>query len=462
MLFNSLGFLYIFLPTTYLVFWRLTGKTPRYVWLAISGYAFYSFWNYKFCALMLTSTLVSYLAGLGLLRWEDPGRRRLCMVIPITTDLALLGFFKYSNFMVSNLNTVSSWLGGGFSLPMLHVVLPVGISFYTFHTITYIVDAYKRTITPTRNFFKFAAYVSLFSQLVAGPIVRFRQIADDFENIDHADRTANLNTGWSFFVIGMIEKVLFADTIARIIDPALARYAELSTASAWLCALGFAYQVYFDFAGYSDMAVGLGYMFGFRLPQNFNSPYKATDIADFWRRWHISLSSFLRDYVYIPLGGSRGSRLQASRNLMITMVLCGLWHGANWTYVAFGAYMGVLLVLHRTFGGAWGRLPEWTRRTGTFGLFVLGATVFRAANFGMAFGLLRTMFAWQGGAGIVGGAVLGVMLILAAAITHWAPNTFEISHNWSPSWVAALAMLFMLCLFVLYGFRPTPYIYFQF
>src|SRR5712691_4842359 len=347
MLFNSLGFLYGFLPLAYLVFWRLTGKTSRYVWLAMSGYVFYSFWNYRFCALMLFSTGVSYLAGLGLLRWQDPVRRRLCVVVPIATDLALLGFFKYANFMVANINGVSSWFGGRAALPVLDIVLPIGISFYTFHTITYIIDAYRREITPTTNFFQFAAYVSLFSQLVAGPIVRFRQIQEDFENIDRADRTATLDKGWSFFVIGLLEKVLIADTIGAVIDPALAQYAQLSTVSAWLCAVGFAYQVYFDFAGYSDMAVGLGYMFGLRLPQNFNSPYQAVDISDFWRRWHISLSSFLKDYLYIPLGGSRGGALKVFRNLMVTMLLGGLWHGASWTFVAWGGYHGSLLALNR-------------------------------------------------------------------------------------------------------------------
>src|SRR5438309_3592590 len=462
MLFNSLGFLYGFLPITYLAFWRLTGKMSRYVVLAISGYVFYSFWNYRFCALMLFSTVVSYLAGLGLLRWSDPVRRRWCVVIPVVMDLALLGFFKYANFFSVNINGVSSWLGGKSMLPILQIVLPVGISFYTFHTITYIIDAYRGTITPTRNFFRFAAYVSLFSQLVAGPIVRYRQIARDFEQIDQSEHTADANTGWSFFVIGMVEKVLIADTIAAVIDPALAMYSDLSSVSAWLCVLGFAYQVYFDFAGYSDMAVGLGYMFGFRLPQNFDSPYKATDIADLWRRWHISLSSFFRDYVYFSLGGSRASRLLTARNLMITMMLVGLWHGANWLYIVFGAYQGLLLILHRLVGGKGEGLPQWTRRIATFGLWLVGLAIFRASGFEMAFALLDIMFTWQAGTSFIGAGVLIVMLVIAAVIAHWAPNTFEIRHRWSPSWVASFAVLFGIGLFVLYGSRPAPYIYFQF
>jgi alginate O-acetyltransferase complex protein AlgI len=462
MLFNSLGFLYVFLPVTYLVFRHLTGKTSRYLCLAISGYVFYSFWNYKFCSLMFFSTAVSYLAGLGLLRWEDPVRRRLCVVVPVATDLALLGFFKYANFVVTNINGVSSWLGGRVSLPLLDIVLPVGISFYTFHTVTYIIDSYRRVITPTRDFFEFAAYVSLFPQLVAGPIVRFRQIEQDFSNIDRAERTADLDIGWSFFVIGLVKKVLVADTIAAVIDPAFARYSELSTVSVWLCVLGYTYQLYFDFSGYSDMAVGLGYLFGFRLPQNFNSPYKATNIADFWRRWHISLSTFFRDYVYIPLGGSRGSKLATYRNLIITMLLCGLWHGANWIFVVWGLYNGLLLVVHQMIRGTWERLPLGTRRLVTFGLWVVGLVFFRSAGFAMALTLLGRMFAWRAGAGVVGANVLVGMLVLAAAVAHWGPNTFEMRHRWSPAWVAGFAMAFGMCLFALYGSRPAPYLYFQF
>ena len=463
MLFNSLGFLYGFLPATYLAFWRVTGKAQRWMVLAIGGYVFYSFWNYKFCALMLFSTGVSYLAGLALLRWQSPRLRRWCVVVPVCADLAVLGFFKYGNFMAGNINAVTSWLGGRSSLPILDIVLPVGISFYTFHTITYVIDAYRGVITPTRNFFKYAAYVSMFPQLVAGPIVRYRQIEQDFENVDRAHETANADTGWSFFVVGLVEKVLIADTIASIIDPALARYSQLSTVDAWLVVLGFAYQVYFDFAGYSDMAVGLGHLFGFHIPQNFNSPYKSADIADMWRRWHISLSSFFRDYLYIPLGGSRGGRLLTYRNLMFTMVLCGLWHGASWIYVVFGAYQGLLLILNSMVKGTWERLPLAARRIGTFGLWVVGLAIFRSTGFPMAGAMLQRMFTWHAGTtGIVGGTVLIGMLTVAAGLAHFAPNSFEMHHRWSPGWVGAMAVLFGLGLFMLYGSRPAPYLYFQF
>ena len=306
MLFNSLPFLYGFLPLTYLVFWRLRTKRSRYAWLTVTGYVFYSFWDYRFCALMATSTLVSYLAGLGLRAWDDPRRRRLCLIAPVTIDLCLLGFFKYAGFAMANANRLGELLHLPIYLSGPTIILPVGISFYTFHTITYIVDSYRRAITPTRDLLEFSCYVSLFSQLVAGPIVRFKQIERDLENIDHGDRGRGWAPGWSLFTLGMIKKVLIADTIAAAVNPTLAQYATLSTGGAWLCMLGYTYQIYFDFSGYSDMAVGLGSLFGIGIPRNFNSPYRALDIADFWRRWHISLSTCLRDYLYIPLGGSRG------------------------------------------------------------------------------------------------------------------------------------------------------------
>src|SRR5207249_748191 len=296
--------------------------------------------------------------------------------------------------------------------------------------------------------------------LVAGPIVRFRQIEADLDTIDRAERRASLDVGWSFFLIGLIKKVLIADTIAAVINPALARYSELSTVDAWMCMLGYSYQLYFDFSGYSDMAVGLGYLFGLRLPQNFNSPYKATDIADFWRRWHISLSSFFRDYVYIPLGGNRVSRLTAYRNVMITMLLCGLWHGANWTFVVWGGYHGLLLVLHQRFGALWEGLPMWSRRAGTFVLVVLGWVLFRSDNFEMAFALLRVMFSWHAGSAIIGAPVLVAMLMLAGGIAHYAPNTFEVRHRWVPAGVAGFAVLFGICVFVLYSAQPSPFLYF--
>lgn len=462
MLFNSLTFLYLFLPITYFIFWRLRTKTQRYVWLSITGYVFYSFWNPKFCALMALSTAVSYGAGLGFLRWKDARHRRLCLVLPIVFDLSLLAIFKYANFALSSSNWLFNTAHLNFHAPTFDIILPIGISFYTFHTITYIVDSYRGVIRPTRNIFEFSCYVSLFSQLVAGPIVRFRQVEADLENIDHSNQAADFERGWSFFVLGMVKKVLIADSIAWIINPALAQWQSLSTLDIWLCVLGYTYQLYFDFSGYSDMAVGLGAMFGIRLPQNFNSPYKASDMSDFWKRWHISLSSVLRDYLYIPLGGNRNGEWQTCRNLIITMLLGGLWHGANWTFVAWGAYHGLLLVTTRYSEPMLTLWPAAVRKVSTFVLVVIGWVLFRSDTFSMASGLLTTMFSWKLGIHLDTWKSLVGLLILAGGLAHFGPNTFEMRHQWSPLSAVWLSVLLVACIVFIYGGQQSPFLYFQF
>ena len=461
MLFNSAQFLFIFLPMTYFVFWKIRKRNERYVWLTITGYVFYASWNYKFCSLMAFSTLVSFTAGIAMEK-AQPRWRKLCLVVPVTVDLLLLGFFKYFNFGLQATRGVTSWLHWPLHVQTIDIILPVGISFYTFHTITYIVDSYRGTIKPTRNFFEFACYVCLFPQLVAGPIVRFRQIEADLENIDHADRLAKRNLGWSFFVIGMMKKVLIADTLATGINPGLADYTHLSTLQAWLCMLGYTYQIYFDFSGYSDMAVGLGHLFGLRLPQNFNSPYKAIDISDFWRRWHISLSTCLRDYLYIPMGGSRLGTWKTYRNLLTTMLLGGLWHGASWTFVFWGGYHGLLLAFNRSFADVWDRMDVRVRRAATFFAVLIGWVFFRANNFSMAATILNRMFTYHPGTVMPG--IFGLLLVLAiaAGVAHFAPNTFELRHDWVPVWSVAFTVGYALCLIVIVGGNASPFLYFQF
>jgi alginate O-acetyltransferase complex protein AlgI len=461
MLFNSLPFLYAFLPVTYAVFWKLSSRAARHVWLCITGYVFYSFWNYKFCALMALSTLISYLAGLGLLRWERRSVRRFFLVAPITLDLLLLGFFKYGNFALSTLQTVADAAHVSMSIRPLDVVLPIGISFYTFHTITYIVDSYRGNIKPTRSFFEFACYVSFFAQLVAGPIVRFREIEGDLDHIDGRDPQSHLDRGWSFFALGIFKKVIIADTLAATIDPLLAGGGQLTTVTAWLCAFGYAYQLYFDFSGYSDMAVGLGELFGLRLPQNFNSPYKATSIADFWRRWHISLSSVLRDYLYVPLGGNRRGTLTTYRNVLITFLLGGLWHGAKWTFVIWGAYHGILLCLHRVLEKPLSALPATLQRALTFLLVVIGWVFFRADTFEKAAGWLGSMVVWRSGSPSV--SVLFACAFLAAAVVaHGFPNTFQLKHKWSPVMSLGIAAAFGVVLMLMSAGHESPFLYFQF
>jgi len=463
MLFNSLVFLFLFLPVVYFVFWRLGTKKQRYIWLTAASYIFYGTWNYKFCALMAFSTAVSYFAGVAMLGASSPRRRKLFLIVPVSIDLVLLGFFKYFNFAVFSFAQFSAWLHVPVHPPALDIILPVGISFYTFHTISYMVDAYRGVITPTRNFWEFSCYVSLFSQLVAGPIVRFRQVEADLENLDQADRTRWLDIGWSFFAMGMMKKVLLADTIAAVINPAWRDAAHLSTLGAWLSVIGYSYQIYFDFSGYSDMAVGLGYLFGIRLPQNFNSPYKALNISDFWRRWHISLSTCLRDYLYIPLGGSRVSlNWLVYRNLMITMLLGGLWHGANWTFVLWGGYHGALLCLYKLFGRSWDGLPVVVQRAGTFFLVTIGWVFFRSDRFSVAAGMLARMFTFSAGHLFPG--LIGLLLALAIAtvIAHFAPNTSELHYQWNSWTLAGVGLGYAAALLAIASGQQSPFLYFQF
>ena len=462
MLFNSFVFIFIFLPIAYAVFWSLRTSRARYVWLTLTGYVFYGYWNPKFCLLMAFSTLVSYSAGRGFLRWSDPKRRKLCLVVPIVVDLSLLGFFKYANFGLQTARSVLHVFGTEVALPHLNIVLPIGISFYTFHTITYIVDSYRGVIRPTRNFFEFSTYVSLFSQLVAGPIVRFRQIEEDLEGIAAHDRTRWLGRGISFFCVGLVEKVLVADTLAAFVNPALANYAALSTLGAWMAMLGYTFQLYFDFSGYSSMAVGLGYLFGIRIPQNFNSPYKATDPSDFWRRWHISLSTVLRDYLYIPLGGNRNGTAATYRNLMITMLLGGLWHGASWTFVFWGAYHGVLLSLYRAYGKAWDLLPVMARRIGMFLLAVVGWVFFRCDSFAMSLAVLQKMFMPARGVLVQEPALAAAALAIAASWAMAGPNPFEMRHEFRWTGRAILASGFAGAIAIIIGLRSSPFLYFQF
>jgi alginate O-acetyltransferase complex protein AlgI len=255
---------------------------------------------------------------------------------------------------------------------------------------------------------------------------------------------------------------LIADSIASIINPALGQWQSLSTLDVWLCMLGYTYQLYFDFSGYSDMAVGLGAMFGIRLPQNFNSPYKAIDISDFWKRWHISLSTVLRDYLYIPMGGSRQGEWRTVRNVMLTMLLGGLWHGANWTFVVWGAYHGLLLVSTRYSQSILARWPAPLRRSITFVLVVIGWVLFRSNNFSMASGLLAAMFSWKPGVYLDTELSLASLLIIAGAFAHFGPNTFEIRHQWRPVPAYAFGAMLLACIVFIYGGQQSPFLYFQF
>jgi alginate O-acetyltransferase complex protein AlgI len=455
MVFNSNVFLFAFLPVVFTAFWLARTRRQRYVILTVSGYVFYGYWDWRFCFLLFFSSMVSFLSGLMIDRSDSRAVRRAWMIGSVAVDLGLLGFFKYYNFFVSNVARLA-----GTAPPLLDVVLPIGISFYTFHTISYIVDVAAGRVRATHDFFEYLAYVSLFSQLVAGPIIRFREIEDDLERIDGPPREDHLARGVGFFITGLVKKAVIADSIASWIDPMLGLPHSLSVAGAWATALGYAFQLYYDFSGYSDMAVGLGLMFGLRIPQNFDSPYRALGIGDFWRRWHISLSRWLRDYLYVPLGGNRRGEVRTYVNLIVTMLLGGLWHGANWTFVVWGAYHGTLLAIGKRAGPAFASVPAALRRAGTFLLVLFGWVIFRSTDLGMAGEWLGRMFGLGAGTGVVP-ASLVLWVIAGLLLVNLLPETWDIRFGtrlrWAPVYATAFAIAY---LFV--NQQQTVFLYYQF
>ncbi|GAA5534566.1 MBOAT family protein [Deinococcus aluminii] len=456
MVFNSDIFLFAFLPVVFVLFWWLRDKKARYLLLTISGYVFYGYWDWRFCFLMLFSSLVSFTSGLMIQRAREQRVKRAWMIGTIMVDLSLLGFFKYYNFFAESVHAVAP----AFAPPLLHIILPIGISFYTFHTISYVVDVAAGRVRATNNLFEYLTYVSLFSQLVAGPIVRFRQIEDDLERIDKPPQTDEMALGIGFFAVGLIKKVVIADTIAGLVDPMLANYHDLSMAGAWFAALGYTFQLYYDFSGYSDMAVGLGYLFGIRIPQNFNAPYRALGIGDFWRRWHISLSSWLRDYLYIPLGGSRRGPIRTNVNLLIVMLLGGLWHGANWTFVIWGAYQGLLLVIDRTLEPWTKRWPPLLLRWSTFLLVIVGWVFFRSESLPMATEWLGKMVGIGTGTGDVPRTLM-VMCLLCFVAVNTLPETWDIRFPKTVRWAPVYALSLVLAYVFMNGSDST-FLYYQF
>ena len=468
MLFNSYEFLFLFLPVVLLGYWLLRTNRRRLVFLTWMSYVFYGWWDYRFCSLMLVSTLIDYVAGIRIGAAEDPAGRKRWVIFSLVSNLSLLGFFKYFDLLARTTNSVAGWFSGAPAalVPLLHVTLPVGISFYTFQSMSYSIDVYRGTAKPVRDFWDFACFVSLFPQLVAGPIVRYHELAEQLVSRTHTwEKGAR---GVTFFILGLAKKVILADGVALLVPRAFgAGPADLM--DSWLGLLGYAMQIYFDFSAYSDMAIGLGLMMGFQFPQNFNSPYKALSITDFWRRWHMSLSTWLRDYLYIPLGGNRYGPWRTYVNLFLTMLLGGLWHGANWTFLVWGGYHGVLLAIERAAGkrGLLWWAPAVVQRAWTFLLVLGGWVLFRCGSLAEAGALFAGLAGFHG----VGRPTLAdpestpipfIMLGVCAAIAWLCPNTHELKHRYGFGLALALAVLLVASIGVIVVNSSSPFLYFQF
>lgn len=337
MLFNSIDFA-IFLPIVFILYWFIENRNLKFqnVLIVIASYLFYGWWDWRFLSLIIFSTLVDYLIGFSLSKQENQKKRKLLLWISILVNLGFLGFFKYYNFFLDNFVAAFSFFGKEINANSLNIILPVGISFYTFQTLSYTIDVYKRKLEPTNDFIAFSAFVSFFPQLVAGPIERATNLLPQFYNRRTFDYGKAVD-GMRQILWGLFKKIVIADNCAEYANLIFNNSATYSGSTLALGALFFTFQIYGDFSGYSDIAIGTSRLFGFNLMQNFNFPYFSRDIAEFWRRWHISLSTWFRDYLYIPLGGSRGSTPMKVRNTFIIFIVSGFWHGANWTFIVWGA-----------------------------------------------------------------------------------------------------------------------------
>lgn len=394
MSFASPVFLWYFMPALLVLYWLLPHRA-RNLLVAAFSLLFYMWGAGPYIFLLLSAIVVNYSAGLLIDsdRLTDRVRARRALLLgAVAWDLAILITWKYAGFASRQIDSLSSALGLE-DTPIVDLALPIGISFFTFHHISYVVDVYRRSRPAQRSPLQFIVYIAMFPQLVAGPIVRYHEIADQLGDTDR-NRLDDFAAGFPRFALGLAKKVVVADTVAPIADAAFASGTDMTTATAWLGALAFTVQIYFDFSGYSDMAIGLATMIGFRLPENFNRPYSAASITDFWRRWHMSLSRWFRDYVYIPLGGNRSGSLNTYRNLIIIFVLCGFWHGANWTFLVWGMYHGMLLVIERLTG--LDRGGSIVQRAITLLLVVVGWVFFRAASLTEALQVLKHMFVPSG------------------------------------------------------------------
>lgn len=460
MVFTSASFIFIFLPI-FLFFFFITRPQQRIYVLLLSSYIFYGFWRLDFLPLLVFSTLVDYYCGKKIYNSTKISIRRIFLCISLSLNLGLLIYFKYSYFVLSNISPF--FPVNAYDLTYFeNIILPLGISFFTFQTMSYSIDIYRREVSPAKNILEFATYVSLFPQLIAGPIVRYKEIQEDFKEIK--TKTINFNLGVFLFMIGFSKKVMIANNLA----PITSKVFELDGGNAFLGLFGmlsYTFQIYFDFSGYSDMAIGLGYMVGFSFPINFNSPYKATSITDFWRRWHITLSRWFRDYLYISLGGNQRGRVNTYRNLLIVMGLCALWHGANWTFIIWGLLHGMILIFERVF-----IKNTLVKPRSIFNILVTFCTVaflwipFRSKDLTQYLNYLQNMIEFTGWStffDIVRKEDLFYVLI-AGYICFFVSNSQEYSGRRNKYLNLGGLILFLISVHELLGQSYNPFLYFNF
>ena len=465
MVFSSLPFLFGYLPVVLAVL-KLAPLHARNFCLFLVSLIFYGWSEPVYIVIMLISTFVDYYNGRMVDKYRDDRKKAKRFVwFSVIFNLSLLGFFKYADFFILNLQAL------GLPLSPLNLSLPVGISFYTFQTMSYPIDVYRKQAPVQKSVVSFGAYVTLFPQLIAGPIVRYKDIA---EQLDHRQETADqFALGVQRFVAGLAKKVLLANSIGALWDTISALpVREMSVAAAWLGIIAFAFQIYFDFSGYSDMAIGLGKMLGFEFLENFNYPYISRSITEFWRRWHISLSTWFRDYVYIPLGGSRHGRGKQIRNLMIVWLLTGFWHGASWNFMLWGIYFGVILILEKfVLKPILERLPKVLQHGYALVLILLGWVLFAFTDLDAGVTYLKMMFGW-GSVSLINartlfylrdyGLLLIIMILASTPLGHQLYATKIRGRRWEGVMPLLIAAGLILCTAYLVDASYNPFLYFRF
>ena len=468
MLFSSIVFLFSFLPAVMILYYLLPVRF-RNVILLLASLVFYAWGEPVYLFLMLLSILFNYFSGLDI-AWnlQDKRAAKRSLVFNLIINLAVLGFFKYEGFVLDTLNGILPVHISYHALP-----LPIGISFYTFQILSYIIDVYRGNVKVQTNLPNFALYVTMFPQLIAGPIVQYADVDEQLASRE-VSRT-KFGEGSMYFIRGLAKKVLLANTSGMIFTEVSGLAKDnIAVMTAWLGAFAYMFQIYFDFSGYSDMAIGLGKMFGFEFNMNFNYPYVSKSITEFWRRWHISLSSWFRDYVYIPLGGNRVSKIKHIRNLLIVWFLTGLWHGAAWNFVAWGLYYGVILIIEKyLLSPVLDRLPDVVRHIYSIVLVVIGWVLFFSSSFGQAADYIRVMF----GAGAHGFAdresmylltsnlILWLILIFGSTpLVHFRYEHMLRSKKWNTTIINSVvyAALFIVCIAYLVTETYNPFLYFRF
>ncbi len=461
MVFSSLPFLFFYLPVAVAVY-LLSPLKLRNLCLLVVSLFFYGWGEPVYISIMVLSIAVDYTHGLLVERWRDNDRRaRMAVASSVLCNLAILVFFKYWDFIAVNVNALT-----GLSVPVLGLPLPIGVSFYTFQTMSYTIDVYRRDAPVQRSVTAFGAYVTLFPQLIAGPIVRYRTVADQL--VSREENLEKFTSGIRRFTVGMAKKVLLANAIGQLWDVSLASR-ELTMAGAWLGLLAYAFQIYFDFSGYSDMAIGLGRMFGFEFLENFNYPYISRSVVEFWRRWHISLTTWFREYVYFPLGGNRVSRGKWVRNILIVWLLTGIWHGAGWNFLLWGLYYAVWMLAERLFlGKRLEKLPAVLQHVYAMAVVLVGWALFAVEDPGRLGGYFRALFGGSGLLSAVDGyrlrSYLPMLVILALGATPLAQTLWDRLGERTRSRLAPVLVLaaLVLCTASLVDASYNPFLYFRF